>query len=408
VATRRARLVRSVRSAATSAGSLVLVAAVLVAAVPASGEAAPPLTLPQVQARLAALDNQAEVAQEQLNQTQIDVVTAGRNLGHARDRQARSQAALAAAQVAVGRLAAALYRGGGMDQSLQLFLSADPGQYLQQAAELASVSGRQAEILRTAAVAKLGLDQAELVVKQQLDSVRRLHATAAADYARVQAAQASTTALLNSLQAAQRAALKRAVDQARARAIAQAAAVLAHAEAVARAEAAAAAQAAAAKAAAARAAAAAAAAKHRRTGTGTKRKPVVHHKPVRRPTPPPSTVPSGSIGARVVAYALARVGDAYVWGGAGPSSYDCSGLTMRAYQQVGIHLPHSAAGQARLGRSIPASQLQPGDLVFYYSPIHHVGIYIGGGMIVNAENPSVGVTITGLFSMPFAGAVRPY
>ncbi len=403
MATRRARLVRSVRRAATSAGSLVLVAAVLVAAVPASGEAAPPLTLPQVQARLAALDNQAEVAQEQLNQTQIDVVTAGRNLGHARDRQARSQAALATAQVAVGRLAAALYRGGGMDQSLQLFLSADPGQYLQQAAELASVSGRQAEILRTAAVAKLGLDQAELVVKQQLDSVRRLHATAAADYARVQAAQASTTALLNSLQAAQRAALKRAADQARARAIAQAAAVLAHAEAVARAEAAAAAQAAAAK-----AAAAAAAAKHRTTGTGTKRKPVVHHKPVRRPTPPPSTVPSGSIGARVVAYALARVGDAYVWGGAGPSSYDCSGLTMRAYQQVGIHLPHSAAGQARLGRSIPASQLQPGDLVFYYSPIHHVGIYIGGGMIVNAENPSVGVTITGLFSMPFAGAVRPY
>jgi cell wall-associated NlpC family hydrolase len=61
-----------------------------------------------------------------------------------------------------------------------------------------------------------------------------------------------------------------------------------------------------------------------------------------------------------------------------------------------------------MGRAIPASQLQPGDLVFYYSPIHHVGIYIGGGMIVNAENPSVGVTITGLYSMPFMGAVRPY
>ena len=95
-------------------------------------------------------------------------------------------------------------------------------------------------------------------------------------------------------------------------------------------------------------------------------------------------------------------------GCAGPSAYDCSGLTMRAYQSVGIWLPHSAAAQFGDGRQIPPSQLQPGDLVFYYSPIHHVGIYIGGGMIVNAENPSVGVTVTSLYSMPFSGAVRPY
>jgi cell wall-associated NlpC family hydrolase len=81
---------------------------------------------------------------------------------------------------------------------------------------------------------------------------------------------------------------------------------------------------------------------------------------------------------------------------------------MRAYQSVGISLPHSSSAQYGSGRHIAASALQPGDLVFYYSPIHHVGIYIGGGMIVNAENPSVGVAVTGLYSMPYAGAVRPY
>jgi peptidoglycan DL-endopeptidase CwlO len=59
------------------------------------------------------------------------------------------------------------------------------------------------------------------------------------------------------------------------------------------------------------------------------------------------------------------------------------------------------------GTPVSSSQLQPGDLVFYYSPVSHVGMYIGNGQIVNAENPSVGVKIAPLFSMPYAGAVRP-
>jgi cell wall-associated NlpC family hydrolase len=115
---------------------------------------------------------------------------------------------------------------------------------------------------------------------------------------------------------------------------------------------------------------------------------------------------SGRAGA-AVSFAMAQLGKAYVWGATGMSAYDCSGLTMRAWEAAGVSLPHSSAAQYNSGRHIAASDLQPGDLVFYYHPISHVGMYIGNGQIVNAENPSVGVKVTGLYSMPYVGAVRP-
>ena len=111
--------------------------------------------------------------------------------------------------------------------------------------------------------------------------------------------------------------------------------------------------------------------------------------------------------AAAVSYAMAQVGKAYVYGAAGPNAFDCSGLTMMAWAQAGVSLPHSSSAQYSSGPHIAESDLQPGDLVFYYSPISHVGMYIGNGMIVNAENPSSGVRVTGLHSMPYVGAVRP-
>jgi cell wall-associated NlpC family hydrolase len=107
-----------------------------------------------------------------------------------------------------------------------------------------------------------------------------------------------------------------------------------------------------------------------------------------------------------LSYALAQVGKSYVFGAAGPSSFDCSGLTMAAWSQAGVSLPHSSSAQYNSGQHISESELQPGDLVFYYSPISHVGMYIGGGKIVNALNPGSGVKVSGLHDMPFSGAVR--
>ncbi|WP_082748841.1 C40 family peptidase [Nocardioides jensenii] len=121
----------------------------------------------------------------------------------------------------------------------------------------------------------------------------------------------------------------------------------------------------------------------------------------------PSNVPVSGRAAAAVNYALGQVGDAYVYGAAGPSAFDCSGLTMMAWAQAGVGLPHSSSAQMGSGTSVSSSDLKPGDLVFYYSPVSHVGMYIGGGQIVHAANPGSGVTIAGVFSMPFSGAVRP-
>ena len=124
------------------------------------------------------------------------------------------------------------------------------------------------------------------------------------------------------------------------------------------------------------------------------------------PAAPTNVAASGRAGA-AVSYALAQVGDAYVYGATGPSAFDCSGLTMAAWAQAGVGLPHSSGAQMGSGSPVSQSQLQPGDLVFYYSPVSHVGMYIGNGMIVHAANPSSGVTTAPVNSMPYSGAVRP-
>ena len=108
-----------------------------------------------------------------------------------------------------------------------------------------------------------------------------------------------------------------------------------------------------------------------------------------------------------VSYALSKVGSRYVWGTSGENTFDCSGLTSWAYRQVGVSLSRSSKAQwSSAGYKVSKSDLQPGDLVFYYSPVSHVGLYIGDGKIVDAANPRSGVRVTSLNSMPFTGARR--
>ncbi len=122
---------------------------------------------------------------------------------------------------------------------------------------------------------------------------------------------------------------------------------------------------------------------------------------------PATTATANSSRAQsAISVATSKVGSSYVWGTSGPNTFDCSGLTSYAYRQVGISLPRSSRAQLSMGTQVAKSDLQPGDLVFYYSPVSHVGIYIGNGQIVDAANPRSGVRITSLNSMPFSGARR--
>ncbi len=109
----------------------------------------------------------------------------------------------------------------------------------------------------------------------------------------------------------------------------------------------------------------------------------------------------------VVDYAKSRLGAPYVWAAAGPDTFDCSGLAMWCYAQIGISLPHYSGDQINVGQRVSQADLQPGDLVFFGSPIHHVGIYVGGGQMIDAPYTGSVVRYDNAFRGDFAGASRP-
>ena len=121
-----------------------------------------------------------------------------------------------------------------------------------------------------------------------------------------------------------------------------------------------------------------------------------------RSFPPPTRAPR----SEVVNIARRYLGAPYRWAAAGPNAFDCSGFTMFVYRQVGVSLPHSSRAQIGYGERVSRADLQPGDLVFFGSPIHHVGIYVGGGMMIHAPYTGAVVRIDPLHSN-YAGACRP-
>lgn len=125
------------------------------------------------------------------------------------------------------------------------------------------------------------------------------------------------------------------------------------------------------------------------------------------PGPRPADAAASAPGARAVAFARAQLGKPYVWGATGPRSYDCSGLTQAAWRAAGITLPRTTWDQVKAAPRIATKDLRPGDLVFFYADISHVGIYIGGGRMIHAPRPGTSVREDSVYYQPIYGSVRP-
>ena len=121
----------------------------------------------------------------------------------------------------------------------------------------------------------------------------------------------------------------------------------------------------------------------------------------------PANVPVSGRAGVAVAAARSKLGSPYVWAASGPSSFDCSGLTMYAWGRAGVSLPHSSRMQSSSGRSVSLSALQPGDLVFYGSPVYHVALYVGGGQVIHAPQSGDVVRYASMDMMSPSGATRP-
>jgi cell wall-associated NlpC family hydrolase len=349
--TRFARLAFS-RAACT----LALASAASVTLFAEPGQAEPRPTLQQVRAKVDVLYRQAEQATEQYDGAKEQADTARTAVDDLQDELARKTARLNAERDVVGWLAAAQYRSGAVDATLQLALNSTPATYLERVSLVNRLGARQASALRQLTVEQRAITKTRARADGRLAALRTAQDRLAARKQTVQEELGQARALLARLTAAQRAAIN-ASDGATSTVTAGGAAP--------------------------------------DTTRSTSR-------------PPLSAAPApSSRAAAAVAFAYRAIGLPYVWGATGPGAYDCSGLTQAAWQAAGVSLPRTTYTQINAGTRVAESQLQPGDLVFFYSGISHVGLYIGNGQMIHAPHPGAAVRIAPISEMPFAGATRP-
>lgn len=329
------------RSAALASLSAVLLVTGGVLAPQAS---AAPRDLQQVREQVRTLQAKAEAATERFNKARNELNDVQATLDALKKKVRRERAELQQILSSVDDLARSAYTSGGIDTSLQVLLADNPTEFLAQAAALDQVAQAQSSSLRRTQTARLRLAQSEAAVtdKEAIARSYRNEMSAAKQEADDRLGEAE--AVLATLEAAERRRLAAIAAQER------------------------------------RASLAAANAARQYLGGSS--------------SAGGGVPPVSGRAAAAVQYALAQVGDRYVAAAAGPSAFDCSGLTMTAWRQAGVSLPHYSYSQWSSTRRIPLSEARPGDLVFYFGgSVHHVGMYIGNGKMVHAANPGDGVRI---------------
>ncbi|MEI4280195.1 C40 family peptidase [Klenkia terrae] len=314
-------------------------------AVAAPGDTAEPTTSAEAAQLIVDRGQQLEVLTEQFNDARVALDTDQAAADQAAATAQAAQAALEAARGSVTDVARTAYQGGSQLTSLQALLtSTSAGEFVEQTATLDLLSQHNTDVLseaqqadEAAAAAQQQAEQTTAQAQAQLDAVT-------AQQADLNAQIADYQAQYDALTAAERAAVAAAGDTAPAAS----------------------------------------------SSSGSSSAPT---------SPVGSVVANSAAAQTAVDTALAQVGDPYVWAAAGPDSFDCSGLVQYAYAAAGIAAPHSSKAQAVMGQSVSRGELQPGDLVAFYSPVSHIGIYIGNGMMVHAPTSGDVVKVSSIDAM---------
>lgn len=314
---------------------------------PVSANAAP--SLAQVQAKVRQLEEDATSAAEGAQEAKVKLAGLTKTLNGIKAKAQIQGQTVSTLQRSLGTIAIEQYKSGGFGQSFELLFSSDPTLYLSSAGSLEAITRRKSAQLRKFEAAQQRLNATTLTVNDKIALVAAAQKKLAAQSAIALSKLAEAEKLLSKLTKAERERLaKLAEDEENAD---QASSL-----------------------------------KAAKSASGV----------------------SGRAGV-ALKYALKQIGDRYVFGAAGMVTWDCSGLTMRAYQAAGVSLPHSSAAQSRMGKKVSFSSLKPGDLLFYGRPVSHVGIYMGGGKMVHAPRSGSRVKVTGsgsLGSKPLVGARR--
>ncbi len=314
-------------------------------------------SMAQVERQIDALGVKVATINEEYGGTRIELAGAARKAAVAQARVRSAERSLQALRKTMNGLAIAAYKSGGTDQFVQLVSTSTPQTFLDRASSLNRIAAGQSAQLAAAATARHRLKVDQRAAAQALGAQRKIASLLAQHKAAIQSVLEQQQRLLGSLKAEERRALlaRRA-----------AAARTAQAQAV------------------------------RATRS--------------RVQDQPSSTYSGPASGRAavaVQEAYRKLGKPYQWGAAGPDRFDCSGLTMWVWGKAGVSLPHQSRAQYSSGRKVAKSDLQPGDLTYYGSPIHHVGVYVGGGRMISAPQTGDVVKLQNALRSDYVGATRP-
>ena len=342
------------RNAALGLSALALTGALVAA--PQLAQADPPLTVDEAKAQIAELETEAAAIDQEYVGVKQGLAQSNAQLKLKKADVKTQTAKVKRLRVQAGQVALAQFQNRHLDTAAKLLLSEDSDDFLSQMSTVEKVSENQNSALQ---------DYQEEQAK--LNELERSTETESAQLKKEQAELDKLRISSDSKIAESKAVLAKLTEEERQRIAAE--------EQKAREEAQAAAE-----------------------GTTT---------PGTSTTTTDTIVDGSSKGAQALAFAKSQLGKPYRYASAGPNAYDCSGLTSAAWAKAGVSLPRTSQTQIGVGRSVSKAELQPGDLVFYYGGITHVGLYAGNGQIVHAPRPGKSVEYASLDSMPFAGARRP-